>query len=38
MDYSNIALITGTILLVGGTVFAIVLGVSSDRIEAQRPH
>lgn len=38
MDFSPIAVITSAILLVGGTVFAFFLGVSSNRIEASRPH
>jgi vacuolar-type H+-ATPase subunit I/STV1 len=38
MELSPIAVITGTILFVLGTAFAIFLGVSSERVEAARPH
>jgi hypothetical protein len=38
MDYSNLALISGAILVISGTIFAVFLGISSERIEAQRPH
>jgi len=38
MDFTPIAVVTGAILLVGGSAFAVILGLSSDRIEAHRPH
>lgn len=38
MDLTPISVITGGILLVLGTAFAIFLGLASDKIEATRPH
>src|SRR5690606_32430494 len=37
MDFAPIALVTSGVLLVGGGIFAVLLGVYSERIEQERP-